>query len=221
MKALGRDTAVVSFVAECLRAQPGESILDVGCGTANVLNFLPAVNYVGIDSDSAYIANAQKHFGKRGRFICQDISSRWPLSEEPVFDAVIAVGVLHHLADEDVNFVCESAKKVLKPNGRFATLDGCYTPKQHWLDRWMLDNDRGEYVRNRESYVKLVSEHFPHVDASLRDDLFNVPHTLILMNCRQRVESVTYSFAAREYSSGRAAGSPAGEFAVSQNRHHE
>lgn len=220
-KALGRDAAVVSFVAECLRAQPGEAILDVGCGTANVLNFLPVGNYVGIDSDEAYIANAQKHFGKRGRFICQDISSRWPLNDAPTFDAVIAVGVLHHLADEDVHFVCESAKRVLKPGGRFATLDGCYRPNQHWLDRWMLDNDRGEFVRNKESYVKLVGEHFPHVDAVLRDDLFNVPHTLILMSCRQRVESRSYAFSSREHASDRSASAPGGEFAVTQSRHRD
>ena len=46
-----------------------ESVLDIGCGTAAILNFLPSnVAYTGYDINSAYINYAIKNYGQRAIF---------------------------------------------------------------------------------------------------------------------------------------------------------
>lgn len=183
MKSLGRDRAVETFVSDCLQARPGEKILDAGCGTGTVLNFLPDVNYVGIDTEQKYIDFANQNFGSRGTFLFHDVSGPLPFPAEPQFDAVIAVGVLHHLSDSEVHGLLKTVKTILKPGGRFCTLDGCFTEPQNPLDRWMLEHDRGRYVRNLDGYVSLVNQYFGTVSTNLRTDLFAVKHTILMMRC--------------------------------------
>jgi ubiquinone/menaquinone biosynthesis C-methylase UbiE len=63
-------------LVECyLKIQPGERILDVGCGPGDILNFLPEVDYIGIDINPSYIAKARKVFGNRGQFLVADVGT--------------------------------------------------------------------------------------------------------------------------------------------------
>ncbi|PON13116.1 hypothetical protein C2W62_36055 [Candidatus Entotheonella serta] len=49
-KIVGRPAPYQWFVTEVLNVQDGQSVLDLGCGTAAWLAFLPeTVSYVGID----------------------------------------------------------------------------------------------------------------------------------------------------------------------------
>lgn len=54
---------------EHIRPQPGERLLDVGCGTGGMLRVMPDVNYVGVDISADYIADARRRHGGRGTFI--------------------------------------------------------------------------------------------------------------------------------------------------------
>ena len=51
--------ARVFFAERYIRAQKGERILDVGCGTAEIRDSLPAVEYYGFDPNPCYIKSAQ------------------------------------------------------------------------------------------------------------------------------------------------------------------
>ena len=53
---------------EYIRAQPGDHIVDVGCGPGTMLPYLGAVNYTGFDLNQAYIEWAQKAYRGRGDF---------------------------------------------------------------------------------------------------------------------------------------------------------
>ncbi len=66
---LGADTAITRYVNEILRPAPGMKMLDVGCGPASILAYLPPLDYTGIDLNEKHIAYARRLYGDRGRFI--------------------------------------------------------------------------------------------------------------------------------------------------------
>src|SRR5262245_21844503 len=58
---------------EFIKARPGERVLDVGCGTADILTVLPEVDYVGFDISEAYVQRAQRRWEGRGQFFAQPL----------------------------------------------------------------------------------------------------------------------------------------------------
>jgi SAM-dependent methyltransferase len=175
-----RDT----YVREYVRPAPHARILDIGCGPADILEFLPAgVTYVGFDDSAAYVAAAQRRFGGRGEFSCQRLTPEL-VARYAGFDLVLANGVLHHLDDREAQILFRIAHAALVPGGRLVTLDGCFVPGQSAIARLLLQRDRGRYVRDEAAYVRQARAVFPDVVAHVRHDLMRVPYTHIVMECR-------------------------------------
>jgi len=180
MRALGGHACRARFVDRYMLVQPGDRILDLGCGPGDLLDYLPAVDYVGIDVEPKYIASARNRHGERGTFLCNDVVS---VNEEGLhqFDIIVASALIHHLSDDECIKLFHKCRRLLKENGRMVTLDGCRVPGQHMLDKWMLDLDRGEHVRTLEGYMQLATSVFPNVQASLHSNLLRIPYTHIVM----------------------------------------
>jgi SAM-dependent methyltransferase len=172
-----------TYLTEYVKPFPGEKILDLGCGPADILNYLPAVNYMGLDISPEYISSAQKRFGSKGRFCCGDVGLTTIEEEQGTFDLVLATGVIHHLNDAEAGKLFELARRALRPTGRMVTFDGCYVPQQSRIAHWMLANDRGKFVRNREDYLRLASTHFTKIEPNIRHDLLRIPYTHLIMRC--------------------------------------
>src|SRR5215207_8251503 len=65
---LGGD-ARSTYVREYVRPGPDDRVLDIGCGTADILEYLPmGVDYVGFDANPRYIDHARARFAGRARF---------------------------------------------------------------------------------------------------------------------------------------------------------
>lgn len=158
-------------------------MLDIGCGPADVLKHLPAVNYTGLDISPEYINAAKKRFGSKGRFFCNDVGLAKIEGEEGTFDLVITVGVIHHLNDAQAASMFALARRVLRPGGRLVTYDGCYLAGQSPVVRWLLANDRGKFVRTREEYLRLASASFSNIETYIRHDLLRIPYTHLIMRC--------------------------------------
>jgi SAM-dependent methyltransferase len=181
---IGGQSAWTTYLNEYVKPVPGEKILDIGCGPGDVLNYLPEVNYTGLDISADYIHSARRRFGSRGRFLCDNAGLFSIQDEEGSFDLVLAMGVIHHLDDEQAAALFDLARRALRPAGRLITYDGCYVPQQSRVARWLLERDRGPFVRRPEQYLKLASEHFVEVESYLRNDLLRVPYTHLIMCCR-------------------------------------
>jgi SAM-dependent methyltransferase len=179
---VGRDSARERYAREHLRVQPGQHVLDVGCGTGDILEVLPAVHYVGYDVSADYIERARRRFGERGEFHCQAVNDALPVAPAS-FDLVIAHGVLHHLDDAEAATLFRVARRALKPGGRLVTYDGGYTPDQSALARFVVSRDRGRHVRTREAYERLARAEFDDVKSFVRHDLIRIPYTHIIMEC--------------------------------------
>lgn len=173
------------FIENYIRPTPGMVIVDLGCGTADILEHLPSdVVYYGVDSNAEYIDNCKQKYGERGQFLCIEIG-KVP-SIPVVADAVLALGVLHHLSDEEAAQLCQLAHTTLRPAGRLVTIDGCYTPGQSWIQRWLLDNDRGKFVRNKEGYRAIVSKFFSELDQKVVPGYMRLPYTHNIMVCTKK-----------------------------------
>jgi SAM-dependent methyltransferase len=172
-------------VANYIRPKENDKILDIGCGTADILLHLPRVEYVGIDVNQAYIRHAKNRFRGRGIFLSAKIDremiQEFSLSE---FDIALATGVVHHLNDDEAMQLFEVASAVLKPGGRLITLDGCYVKEQSLITRFILSRDRGKYVRTKDEYLSLASKSFKNIQVSIHHDLIRIPYTHIIMECK-------------------------------------
>ena len=172
-----------TYVNEYITPVAGEKVLDIGCGPGDILDHLPNVLYTGLDVSSAYIESARKRFGSRGRFLCGDIGKVSIEREAGTFDAVLATGVLHHLADAEAISLMEIARLALRSGGRLITYDGCYIPCQSRMARWLLRSDRGKFVRTVPEYERLASTRFQQVHSQIRQDLLRIPYTHLIMRC--------------------------------------
>jgi ubiquinone/menaquinone biosynthesis C-methylase UbiE len=106
-----------------LDPQPGERIVDLGCGSGDALAMIPGGlegERIGIDSSIGALRAAARTLdaGPGGsRLLVQaDLSAPVPLADASV-DRVLCHNVLECLADPDA-FV-EEVRRVLKPGGRF------------------------------------------------------------------------------------------------------
>jgi SAM-dependent methyltransferase len=157
-------------------------VLDVGCGTADLLDYLPNVDYVGFDLSSDYVAAARRRFGERGQFFQQSLEAGTEI-HHGTFDRVLAVGLLHHLEDDAARHLFGLARRLLRPGGQMITVDACFAPGQHWLARWLIGRDRGQNVRTLEGYQGLASHEFPRCEAECRHNLLHIPYTHALLRC--------------------------------------
>ncbi len=180
----GRET----YAREYLRMQPGDRVLDIGCGPGDILSYLPACQYIGLDADASYIEAARKRFGDRAEFHV-GFAESVDLEAES-FDVVMANGVLHHLTDTQASAMFSRVHKVLRPGGRFVTLDGCFKNDQSWIARRMLKADRGEYVREEPGYVSLAKQAFSDVQSVVRHNLLRMPYTHIILTCTRTPREV-------------------------------
>ncbi|MEZ2321626.1 MAG: class I SAM-dependent methyltransferase [Microcoleus sp.] len=117
--------ATVEETLKRLEINPGERILDLGCGTGvliqRLLQVAPASEVVGIDA-SAEMLEIAKH--KLPEFVDLKLGSadRLPLASN-YFDIVVSTSAFHFFRSPSQ--ALQEAKRVLKPNGRLVITDWC------------------------------------------------------------------------------------------------
>ena len=83
---------------------------------------------------------------------CASASARYTLVERDYFDIVLALGVLHHLDDNEALTLFQIAHDAMKPGGRLVTIDGVWTDDQSHIVKYLLSRDRGRFVRSEAGY---------------------------------------------------------------------
>lgn len=71
---------------------------------------------------------------------------------------ILMIGVIHHISDDEIEKAMTSIKKLLDKDGIFITLDPCYTKAMNPIARILCKLDRGQYVRYKEQYIKMMNK---------------------------------------------------------------
>jgi len=169
------------LVRDHIRPRKHDRVLEIGCGPGTIVPFLPDVEYVGFDSNEAYIIEARRRF-PRGRFVCERVSE-YTLPERGYFDIALALGILHHLDDAEARRLFQIAHEALKPGGRLVTLDGVWTSDQSGATRYLLARDRGRFVRSEKAYLDLAGPLFANVKSTIHHGMLRIPYTHIILEC--------------------------------------
>lgn len=133
----GKESSFREKVVDLARIKPGESVLDVGCGTGSLTIAAKrrsgsASKVCGIDPSSEMIAKARKKAKKEG----VDISFQNAVIEglpfpDNHFDVVLTSLMLHHLPKSAREQGAKEIKRVMKPDGRWLIADfGGHEPKR-------------------------------------------------------------------------------------------
>lgn len=183
--AVGGNALRRRFIESHVRVRTGDKVIDIGCGPAQILPWLPAVEYMGFDVNPSYIASAKRRHGSKGTFVVGDTKSLW---DDPRFgdsDIVIGLGILHHLDDEDAEHCIRFAYRALKLGGRFVSLDACWVSNQGFLSRYIMSKDRGQNIRTEQEYRRLAGKVFKNVDAWVDTKPIRIPYAIVVLECQK------------------------------------
>ena len=102
-------------VVELLAPQPGERILDLGCGTGHLTNQIAGAgaDVIGIDKSQSMIAEARRLYPNLRFEIADATDFKLDLS----FDAVFSNAAIHWMKDQPA--VARCIREALRPGGRF------------------------------------------------------------------------------------------------------
>jgi SAM-dependent methyltransferase len=126
---LGRERVFREKILRLAHLQPGEAVLDVGCGTGTLAiaakrQVGPTGTVYGIDASPEMIARAEKKARKAGvEVLLKNALAQALPFPDAQFDAVLATVMLHHLPRKARQQCAAEVRRVLKPGGRVLAVD--------------------------------------------------------------------------------------------------
>ncbi|MCC6612495.1 MAG: class I SAM-dependent methyltransferase [Anaerolineae bacterium] len=151
---LGLDRTLRERTADLAQIRPGDSVLDVGCGTGDLTLVAKARAgsdgwVCGIDAAPEMIEVARAKALKQGREIDFRVEAieRLPFDDDS-FDVALSSMMMHHLPDDLKRAGLREVYRVLKPGGRLL----------------VVDFRRGTTLHDHLSPVNLIH---PHVSAGI------------------------------------------------------
>jgi ubiquinone/menaquinone biosynthesis C-methylase UbiE len=125
----GKEKDFRRFVADLVELRPGETVLDVGCGTGTqALIAKEAVGAAGrvcgIEPSLKMIAYARRKAARRGLVVDLQPGVIEQLDyPDQSFEVIFCLIVMHHLPDETKLQGLKEMARVLKPGGRLLVVD--------------------------------------------------------------------------------------------------
>ncbi|HKA17929.1 MAG TPA: methyltransferase domain-containing protein [Blastocatellia bacterium] len=140
----GRERAFREKMLRLAHLEPGESVLDVGCGTGSLAivakrHVGPTGTVYGVDASPEMIARAEKKVRKTGVGVVfkQAFAQSLPFTDSQ-FDVVLTTMMLHHLPQKARQELAVEIRRVLKPGGRVLAIDfgGTARKRKSFLDHF-------------------------------------------------------------------------------------
>jgi SAM-dependent methyltransferase len=190
--AVGARRAREWFAARALRLAPGARVIDVGCGTADIIDLLPeGVGYAGFDPNPAYIARASRTYAARPNTSFLHGTAAEAARDPRFTDAtvVICLGVMHHLDETQARELLKFAKRALTPEGRLRAIEPAWLPEQGSVSRWIMSLDRGIGIRSAADWHRLVEGTFPACQTTPMTGLIRLPYTHVYIDAGRSASS--------------------------------
>ncbi|HKT16618.1 MAG TPA: methyltransferase domain-containing protein [Stellaceae bacterium] len=125
----GRERVLRERILDLAQIAPGDSVLEVGCGTGTLAiaarrRVGPGGRVVGIDASPAMIGRAEKKARKAGVEVAFEtaLAQALPFAAQQ-FDAALSTVMLHHLSREARRACAREMARVVRPGGRVLAVD--------------------------------------------------------------------------------------------------
>jgi SAM-dependent methyltransferase len=134
-------------------------VLDVGCGPGTSTPYFSHADYLGIDLNPDYIADARRRYARE--FLVADVTT---YTGDPTrrFDFVLVNSLLHHLPTADVRRLLAHLATLVTTDGSIHILD-LVLPEHMSVGRLLARLDRGDHPRPLNAWRALFSESFDTV----------------------------------------------------------
>jgi len=108
-----------ALIYKLIKGDDIHSVLDIGCGTGKVANYLSkkGLNVIGIDISEKLISIANTFVNKNLSFVCSSIDDFKPKER---FDCILLAGVLEHIEDD---VFLKKCMRFLKDGGKIVITD--------------------------------------------------------------------------------------------------
>ncbi len=150
-----------------MRVQPGDRVLDLGCGTGwasrRLAKMVPNGEVVGIDVADEMLRRAeQSSAGSRNIRYVWGSAEHIPVAEK-AFDKVLSVESFYYYADQGK--ALDELRRVLAPGGRLFILINLYRDN-HYSLLWVDELKVPVQVKSEAEYLELLRQHgFINVEA--------------------------------------------------------
>lgn len=161
-------------------------LLDLGCGEGKLCESVyQYCDYLGVDYSEEYLAHAKKIYKDKGTFLKYHLSvTNEEISIADDVDFIVAIGLLHHLASDDILKIKEYIF-ARNTSAIVLTIDPVLLEKQNKIARFLVSKDRGNFVRSLDKYHELMCDFKYHLD-----NLCRIPYNHVLFY--RNVELSTY-----------------------------
>lgn len=137
--------AKLDLICQKLQLQPGETLLDIGCGWGGLARFAAqryGVQVIGITVSKEQLALASaRGKGLPVQFLLQDYRSL-----QGTFDKIVSVGMFEHVGQKNYKTYFDTVQRLLKPQGLFLLHTiGSHTTNSttdRWIDRYVFPNGK-------------------------------------------------------------------------------
>ena len=157
----GRERVYRGKALDLANLKPGESVLDIGCGTGTLAiaakqRVGSAGRVYGLDASPEMLARADRKANKAGVEVVfkNGIAEALPFPDGQ-FDAVLSTVMLHHLGPKARQQCAHEVRRVLKPGGRVLAVDFA-RPAQG--KKGLLDHFHHHGYVNLQDLVALLTE---------------------------------------------------------------
>jgi cyclopropane-fatty-acyl-phospholipid synthase len=163
----------LDLVCRKLRLQPGERLLDIGCGWGSLV--LWAAEHYGVEAHGVTLSPSQASYARdrireRGlEKVCQvDCRDYRDVNGQDLYDKIAAVGIIEHVGIANYPAYFSRVRELLKPGGLF--LNHGITHERHW--KWTPQWDfitRYVFPNGELTHVSKILSVMEDVNWEIRD----------------------------------------------------